>query len=176
MSAPVLTLVAQPVLELNALMEKIFEDMTRVPRPQRMIYYGANTCWWTHRASDLHVLVTHATGRAVYAPSMRHEAYRIAKMSGTHPLPCDPRGGVLMEAHDVPQFFSNAATKSAHYGKHGTRALCAAHHDHGRAILPVTPWLLHRLGLRAEEAAQGVPWCEDGWPAYNAAIDAWEAR
>lgn len=68
-----------------------------------MIFYGANTCWWTARRIDL---------------------YR-------HPecgLPCDPRCGMLFETNDVLKFFDDAEKNVLHYGKYGLRAFLLAYH------------------------------------------------
>jgi hypothetical protein len=69
-----------------------------------MIFYGANTPWWTHRASDL----------------CRHP------ISG---LPCDPRGGMLFQTDNVIGFIESAVHNAEHYGRHGIRAFMAAHND-----------------------------------------------
>lgn len=69
-----------------------------------MIFYGANTPWWTHRASDLR----------------RHP------QSG---IPCDPRGGVLFQTDNVIGFIESAVKNPEHYGRHGIRAFMAAHND-----------------------------------------------
>lgn len=72
------------------------------------IYYGVNTCWWTHRAEDLRTLPPREPGR-----------------SG---LPCDPRGGVLMMG-DAMDFLANAESQPEHYGRYGMAAFMAAHND-----------------------------------------------
>lgn len=69
---------------------------------QPTIYYGANTCWWTHDPAHL----------------------------GTRGgLPTDPRGGVLFEIDDVAGFIEAAKKNQQHYGRHGFRAFMAAHHQ-----------------------------------------------
>lgn len=73
------------------------------------IYYGANTCWWTHDPKHLRRL-----------PPTRHG------------LPCDPRGGMLFETDNVEKFLSCAEAATEHYGRHGLRAFIAAHHDNCR--------------------------------------------
>lgn len=77
-------------------------EKVRAAKPKR-IYYGANTCWWTHDPQHLGTTTT----------------------SG---LPCDPRGGVLFETDDVEGFLKAAEDNAAHYGRHGLRAFVAAHH------------------------------------------------
>lgn len=67
-----------------------------------MIFYGANTCWWTH---DARHLGRHASG-----------------------LPCDPRGGMLFQTEDVEAFLADAERNATFYGKHGLKAFEAAHH------------------------------------------------
>ena len=67
------------------------------------IYWSVNTCWWTHRQTDL----------------------REHPNSG---LPCDPRGGVLMMG-PWSDFLAAAEANPGHYGKHGLDALMAAHND-----------------------------------------------
>lgn len=85
-------------------------DDVRAANPDK-IYYGATTCWWTHRAEDL----------------------------GQHPngLPCDARGAVLMETDDVEGFLKAAEENASHYGKHTLRAFEAAHH--GNVVLMQGP-------------------------------------
>jgi len=66
-------------------------------------YFSVNTCWWTHRSSDLH----------------RH------RESG---LPCDPRGGMLMQS-SLGAFVEAAEDNPDNYGRHGLDAFIAAHND-----------------------------------------------
>ena len=99
----------------------------------KTIFYGANTCWWTHDPEHL-------------------------GSTGEHDLPCDPRGGVLMEAHDFDQFLSIAEMNPRHYGKHGLAAFMAAHHPNCRLV----PF--------GSEPSR--PWCLGTWVEYNAALDA----
>jgi hypothetical protein len=68
-----------------------------------IIFYGANTCWWT---------------------TEREHLYK-------HPqcgLPCDPRSGMLFETENVVEFFDAAEKTVEHYGKHGLRAFLLAYH------------------------------------------------
>lgn len=68
-----------------------------------LIWYSVNTCWWTHRQTDLR---EHPNGG----------------------LPCDPRGGMLMMT-TANEFLTAAEANPSHYGKHGLEALIAAHND-----------------------------------------------
>lgn len=68
-----------------------------------MIFYSVVTCWWTHNERHL----------------CRHPD------SG---LPCDPRGGVLLQTDKPGEFLQAAKDNPEHYGKHGLRAFMAAHH------------------------------------------------
>ncbi len=68
----------------------------------KTIWYSMNTCWWTHRSTDLRTL--------------------------PNGLPCDPRGGVLMMA-EAEAFIFDAEANPAHYGKHELTAFIAAHND-----------------------------------------------
>lgn len=86
------------------------EDI-RAAKPE-MIYYGANTCWWTHDPEHLSSTagaVNRATGR-------------------TMSLPCDPRGGMLFQTEDVEGFLRSAEEHADAYGRHGLDAFMAAHH------------------------------------------------
>ena len=67
------------------------------------IWYSVNTCWWTHRQTDL-------------------------RRSPNHDLPCDPQGGMLMVG-PANDFLAAAEANPDHYGKHGLDAFIAAHHD-----------------------------------------------
>lgn len=77
-------------------------EQIKAAKPAK-IYYGVNTCWWTHRPEDL----------------CRHPE------TG---LPCDPRGGMLMETSGVNGFLLEAERDTSRYGKFGLRAFIAAHH------------------------------------------------
>lgn len=69
-----------------------------------MIYYGANTCWWTH------------------------DPMHLGRTAGEYSLPCDPRGGVLFQTEHVEGFLKAAEDSATHYGKHGLRAFIASHY------------------------------------------------
>ena len=90
------------------------------------IYYGVNTCWWTHRPEYLY------------------------REGG---LPCDPRGGMLMQTDDPEAFLKAAEDNPEAYGKHGITAFEAA--------------LMGNV-----TAPNGRPTCYKTWDEYNAAIDA----
>lgn len=66
------------------------------------IWYSVNTCWWTHRETDLRTL--------------------------PNGIPCDPRGGVLM-MDDGKSFLTAAEANPAHYGVHGLKTFIASHND-----------------------------------------------
>jgi hypothetical protein len=80
-----------------------------------MIYYGANTCWWTHRAEDFTTVPEGRPGAG---------------------LPCDPRGGVLFQTDDVEGFLAAAEANAEHYGRHRLKAFEAAHHGNVLATHP----------------------------------------
>ncbi len=92
----------------NSLMvlEMISLDDVRADEPE-MIFYGANTCWWTHDA----------------------EHVRENREKLRHQLPCDPRGGVLFQTEDIEGFLTAAEKNTERYGKHGLRAFMASHHQ-----------------------------------------------
>lgn len=85
------------------IIERITLEEIRKAKPV-MIFYAANTCWWTHDPAHLGTL------------------------PGKHPLPCDPRGSVLFQTDDIEGFLKAAENNLTHYGKHGLRAFMAAHH------------------------------------------------
>lgn len=90
------------------------EDV-RAAKP-RMIYYGANTCWWTHDRQHI---------------SIHPEAK----------LPCDPRGGMLYQTDNVEGFLEAAEANPDHYGAHGLTTFMAAHHlNMVRSETDQRPW------------------------------------
>jgi hypothetical protein len=114
--------------------------LRRVRRPPRhegepQVFYGARTCWWTTSGDDL------------------------GTVPGTHGLPCDPRGGVLMQADDIEGFITAAARNPSHYGRHGIRAFYAAYH-----------------GCLVVSLDDPRPWCFATWAEYNDALDRFDAR
>lgn len=90
--------------------ETITLEQIIAARP-KTIYYGANTCWWTHDPKHL------STVGEIQGSGARGVS-----------LPCDPRGGMLFETDDVAGFIAAARTKADAYGRHGLRAFMAAHH------------------------------------------------
>ena len=74
-----------------------------------MIYYGMRTCWWTHDGNHLRELP-----------------------SG---IPCDPRGGVLMQTDDIEGFLKAAEDNPDYYGRNGLRTFMAAHHMNCRVAM-----------------------------------------
>ncbi len=112
---------------MPVIVEEISFEEVLASKP-KIIFYGARTMWWTHKAEHL---------------------YKTS--SG---LPCDPRGGVLLQTEDVAGFLYAAMDHSEHYGKHGLRAFMAAHHLNC-CVSPEDP----------------RPTCMDSWDAYNDALD-----
>jgi len=104
----------------------------RKARPEKL-YYGVTTCWWTH--------------------DPRHLSRR--RDDG---LPCDPRGGVLLETTNVDEFLQAVEDNPGYYGRHGLAAFMAAHHLN---------CVVSETNLR--------PWCSQDWEEYNAALDAQES-
>lgn len=102
---------------------------------KKMVFYGANTCWWTADPKDLH----------------KHP---------TAGLPCDPRGGMLMQTkeRDGMTFIKSALAVPEHYGKHGIRAFLLAYHG----------------CVKVKET--GLATCFATWDEYNQLIDQAEAR
>lgn len=115
-------------------------DDVRAAKP-RMIFYGANTCWWTHLERDLSL-----TSSA--------EIEIDGRMVRIDPLPCDPCGGMLLQTYDIEGFLRAAEASAAHYGKHGLRAFEAAHH--GNVVIS-----------REDQR----PTCFESWADYNRVID-----
>lgn len=94
----------------------------------QIIYYGALTCWWSDEPTP----------------------YRTR---GKYQLPCDPRGGVLMETRNVEGFLKDAEANPEYYGRHGLAAFELA--LHGNVL-----------------ADNGLPTCFEGWDQYNDLLDA----
>lgn len=103
------------------------QDIQRA-RPEN-IFYGATTCWWTHRREHL----------------------------ARHPkcgLPCDPRGGMLFETDDVDGFLNAAIESPNHYGEGGLDVFMAAHHENCVRTYPDHigwyPWCFRTWGEYAD--------------------------
>lgn len=140
--------------------ELISIDDVRAAKP-KMIFYGANTCWWTHDPNHLRV-----NGR--FGPPPRQDAIGSSIIVPYRPerrtvnpgsIPTDPRGGVLFQTDDIEGFLKSAEANVEHYGKHGLRAFIAAHH--ANSFL---------------SDADPRPWCSDNWDEYNDAIDQYDER
>lgn len=110
------------LLEQNISLEEI-----RASKP-KTIFYGANTCWWTHDPSHLNTT--------------------------TNGLPCDSRGGVLMQTNDVEGFLASAEENAEHYGPFGLTTFLASHH----------------LNCSMKNDDGIVPWCFSQWSSYTAVL------
>jgi hypothetical protein len=129
-----------------------------------MIFYGANTCWWTHDPTHLgHTKPVEAeviaSAKMLRMNSSTPDApldeyLERARRVHTTGLPCDPRGGVLFQTDDVKGFLDAAIANQEHYGKHRLRAFMAAHHSNC--------W----LGINGQQH-----WCSPDWQDYNDALD-----
>lgn len=105
-----------------------------------MIFYGAQTPWWTHNSEHLH-----STGELKMKVGPSKDKMREVTSPG---LPCDPRGGMLMQT-DKPEEFLEGAKRAAiegRYGRHGIYCFMEAHHQNMRTPL-------------------------DNWDAYNDRLD-----
>lgn len=105
-------------------------DVRQAAEP--IIYYAVHTCWWSESCMHYQLKVM---GRG---------------------LPCDPRGSVLMEAHDPAKFLGNAEENPAHYGRHGLRAFEAA--------------------LHGNVTVGGLPTSFSSWEEYNQLLDEHDAE
>jgi hypothetical protein len=112
--------------------EVSMDEVKQRAKRNKLIRYGANTMWWG--MDDAPWYSTDSVG-----------------------LPCDPRGGMLMQTEDALGFLKAAEENPQHYGKHGLRA-----------------FLLSLHGCVVTE--DGKPTCFDTWQAYNDLIDAETAR
>jgi hypothetical protein len=92
--------------------------------PKARVVYGFSTCWWK-------------IGDPCY------------QKNG---LPCDPRGGVLMET-TLADFIESAERDTEKFGKHGLRTFMAAYH--GNLVT----------------ADNGWPTCFEKWEQYDELVD-----
>lgn len=158
---PLLYTAALPSMAL--VREAIQRDHAKKPKHARLIFYGANTCWWSH---DNHHLSTtppppqsriRSLAETLRANSSRPDApigefFRRAQAT-YHRLPCDPLGGVLMQTDNVEEFLTSAEANPTHYGRHGILAFLAAHH------------------LNCVDSVTRRPSAATEWEEYNRAID-----
>lgn len=93
------------------------------------IYFSEKSCWWTHHRS--HARQEPKTGI----------------------LRC-PLGGMVFMEKDWEAWLEAARDNPDYYGKHGLKALEAAHHTNCR------------------DPKTGAPFAHPSWRIYNAAIDA----
>ena len=113
--------------------QEITIEQVRAARPE-MIYYGASTLWWTH------------------------DPRQVCRDPGSG-LPCDPRGGMLLQMADVEHWLSQAEANPAHFGKHGLAAFMAAH---------ASNCVVSRLDQRST--------CVQTWQEINDLIDRQDVR
>lgn len=72
---------------------------------------------------------------------------------GMYPLPCDPRGSMLLQTENPMLFIESAEANPSHYGRHGLIAFAAAYHGNVLAKPKMIPTSL------------------DNWDAYNELLD-----
>jgi len=111
------------------ILNRITLDEVKAAKPET-IFYGVMTPWWTHTPDHLGMLPP--TG-----------------------IPCDPRGGVLMQAEGDAFLKHVDDQRASVYGKYGHLAFMAAHHLN---------CVVSQDDLRST--------CLDSWDEYNDAIEA----
>jgi hypothetical protein len=109
----------------------------RAAKP-KMIYYGFRTTWWTHDPKHLYAI---EKGRVLHPSQVTPTS-----------IPCDPRGGVLLQTDDIEGFISMSEANTEHFGKHGIDAFIGAHHDNCQTDF-------------------GMPWSADTFEQIGEAID-----
>lgn len=129
------------------LIQRITLEVILASKP-RTIFYGANTCWWTHDPNHL--------GNTRDFPS---RSSRTSDETGPG-LPCDPRGGVLLQTDDVEGFLRSAQENADHYGPFGMDTFLAAHHLNCVAVQA------HFFGDTE------APWCFRTWDEYTTILRA----
>ena len=124
----------------------------------RMIYYSAQTLWWTHLAEDLQESMEQGIAaqkervtELLNDPSIP-EARKVfmrqhLESHRNHKVPLDPSGSPLMQTDDVVGWVKKAEAKPEHFGRHGLKALMKTHH--------------HNCNR----------WCPQSWAAVNAYLD-----
>lgn len=120
--------------------EVSLDEAKRRAKRNELLRYGANTCWW-----GMDDAPWYSTG-----PSEMQIGGRTVKSDG---LPCDPRGGMLLQTEKSLDFIASAEENAEHYGKYGVRTFLLA--LHGCVITD-----------------DGRPTCFESWKEYEALIDA----
>lgn len=105
---------------------KSLSDLKIEARHHNRLVYSISTCWW--KLGD---------------PCYRHPNTN---------LPCDPRGGMLLETDDPVKFIETAEENLNHYGTHGIEAFIAAYH--GNVVTD-----------------NGLPTSFNTWDKYNELLD-----
>ena len=119
------------------ILQRITLEQVRAARPEK-IYYGMRTLWWTHDPRDI----------------CRQKR---------NTLPCDPRGGPLLETAAVDDFLGQAEANAPFYGKHGLAAFIGAHawncvvSAHDRRSMCVVTWQ-EMNDLLDRQAAEKTSW------------------
>jgi len=121
-------------------------QMVRDSKP-KMVFYGANTCWWTTNPEDLGTT------------QPRNDRFMGELLPDPGGIPCDPRGGVLFQTENVENFLDTAEANAKHYGPNGLDAFMAAYHGNLMAKSNTNP------------DADWKPWCFASWGEYNVVLD-----
>ena len=132
------------MITLEGIKESILEEESEV------IYYSAQTLWWTHSEIDL----TEATytGREYTAKKIRKrissiksrtekrelkEALRMLLEEST--MAVDPEGNKVFETSNVKAWMEKAEERKEHFGKNGIEAFIRTHHRNCNGWCP-TKW------------------------------------
>lgn len=150
------------------IIERVSIEDVKNAKPE-MIWYAANTCWWTHDPKHLSTLPISEADIRRSAEMLRANSstpnapigsfMERARRAHGRGLPCDPRGSVLFQTDDAAGFLKAAELHGSHYGRHGIRAFMAAHHQN--CVLTLV---------------DERPWSGASWDEYNDALDRLDTR
>lgn len=132
----------------------IAERALRTIETKGIVVYAVHTCWWYLCPSDCDLPYSLPGEDRDLILTLANGQKKTIKGGA---IPCDPRGSVLLQTHDVASFLRAAIEKKDHYGRHGLAAFVAAYE--GNVVLP------DRATLRPTSVA--------GWHHYNDLLDAY---
>ena len=101
-------------------LKEILEDIST--GKSSIIYYSANTLWWTHLEEDLKDSTL--AGQAKLEEKLSPEKYEVIV---GHKFPLDPTGSVLFKATNPIDFINHAKSHATSYG--GLEPFLMAHNN-----------------------------------------------
>lgn len=125
------------MITTNISIDQVFQDI--MSEKSSMIYYSAQTLWWTHLVDDLEnagvlgriaekAKIEEILSNPLVPQSQKDSLIKWTNDPHFGKIPTDPSGSPLYQFPDPMKWLKEAIASPKHYGRHGLNAFILTHH------------------------------------------------